>query len=138
MVLDASIVVSRLVPHDVHHESTRTWLAAHVAGGGMLIAPTLLLAELAGAVARRTANARLARRAVAAVLQLPGLRLVSLDETLARRAATLAGQLRVRGADAVYIAVAAALNLPLATWDFEQRDRAARIVTVFVPERPDH
>ena len=26
MVVDASVVVSRLVPHDVHHEASRRWL----------------------------------------------------------------------------------------------------------------
>ena len=65
---------------------------------------------------------------------MPGLRLVPVDEVLARMAARLAGRLRVRGADAVYIAAAAALRLPLVTWDIEQRDRAARLVEVLVPE----
>ena len=106
----------------------------HIADGGWLISPTLLLAEVAGAVARRTGNPRLARRAVAAVLRLPALRLVPVDEVLARAAAALAGQFRVRGADAVYIAAAAALNVPLATWDLEQRERAAHVVEVFVPQ----
>jgi len=134
MVVDASVVVSRLVPHDVHHEATRRWLLHHVANEGLLIAPTLLLAEVAGAVARRTGKARLARRAVAAVLRLPGLRLVPLDDALAAAAADLAGQLRVRGADAVYIAAAAALCVPLATWDLEQRERAAPVIDIFVPQ----
>jgi len=99
-----------------------------------VIAPTLLLPEVAGAVARRTAEPRLARRAVDAVLRLPALRLVPVDDVLARMAAKLAAQLRVRGADAIYIAVAATLQLPLVTWDVEQRDRAARLVEVFVPD----
>ena len=136
MVVDAGVVVSRLVPHDVHHEASRRWLTQHIAGGGLLIAPTLLLAEVAGAVARRTGKPRLAQRAVAAVLRLPGLRLVPVDEILARAASSLAGQFRVRGADAIYIAAAAALRVPLATWDLEQRERAAHIVDVFVPQQP--
>lgn len=134
MVVDASIVVSRLVPHDVHHEASRRWLMRHTADGGLLISPTLLLAEVAGAVARRTGKPRLARRAVAAALRLPALRLVPVDEVLARAVADLAGRLRVRGTDAVYIAAAAALGVPLATWDLEQRERAAHVVEVFVPE----
>jgi predicted nucleic acid-binding protein len=134
MVVDASVVVSRLVPHDVHHEASRRWLMQYIADGGLLISPTLLLAEVAGAVARRTGKPRLARRAVAAVLRLPALRLVPVDEALARAAASLAGRFRVRGADAVYIAAAAALGVPLATWDLEQRERAAHVVEVFVPE----
>lgn len=128
MVVDASVVVSRLVPHDVHHEASRRWLSRHVAEGGLLVAPAVLLPEVAGAVARRTGEPRLARRAVDAILRLSALRLVPVDDILARAAAALAGRLRVRGADALYIASAASLRLPLVTWDLEQRDRAARVV----------
>lgn len=133
MVVDASVIVSRLVPHDVHHEASRGWLDRHVAGGGLLIAPALLLPEVAGAIARRTGEPRLARRAVDAVLRVPGLRLVPVDEALAGIAARLAGRLRLRGADAVYIAAAATLRLPLVTWDVEQRERAASLIEVQVP-----
>lgn len=134
MVVDASVVVSHLVPHDVNHAASRAWLTRHVSDGGLLIAPALLLAEIAGAVARRTGAPRLAQRAVDAVLRLPALRLVPVDDALARRAATLAGRLRLRGADAVYIATAAALGQPLVTWDAEQRERAARLIEVMAPE----
>ncbi len=134
MIVDASVVVSRLVLHDVHHEASRRWLARHVAGGGLVIAPALLLPEVAGAVARRTGKPRLARRAVEAVLRLPGLRLIPVDEALARTAARLAGRLRLRGADALYVATAADLGLALVTWDTEQRERAARLVEVLVPD----
>jgi predicted nucleic acid-binding protein len=133
MVVDASVVVSRLVPHDAHHEASRHWLIRHVAGGGLVIAPALLLPEVAGAIARRTADPRLAHRAVDAVLRLPALRLLPVDDVLARAATRLAGRLRVRGADAIYIAAAAGLRVPLVTWDIEQRDRAARLVEVLVP-----
>jgi predicted nucleic acid-binding protein len=134
MIVDASVVVSYLVPHEARHEATRRWLAGHVAGGGLLIAPALLLPEVAGAIGRRTGRPRLARRAIDALLRLPSLRLLALDETLARAAATVAARLRVRGADAVYIAAAAELRLPLVTWDLEQRERAAGVVDVVVPE----
>jgi predicted nucleic acid-binding protein len=133
MVVDASVIVSRLVPHDTNHEASRHWLTRHIAAGRLVIVPALLLAEVAGAVARRTGRPRLARRAVDAVLRLPELRLVPVDDMLARTAAGLAGRLRLRGADAIYIAVAAGLSLPLMTWDSEQRDRAGRLVEVLTP-----
>jgi predicted nucleic acid-binding protein len=134
MVVDASVVVSRLVAHDMNHEASRRWLTRHVAGGGLVIAPTLLLPEVAGAVSRRTGEPRLARRAVGALLRVPGLRRITVDDVLARTAAALAGRLRVRGADAVYIAVAANLGLSLVTWDVEQRDRGAGVVEVLTPD----
>ena len=133
MVVDASVLVSLLVPHDVHHGASRDWVTRHVAEGGLVVAPALLLPEVAGAVARRTAEARLARRAVRAILGVPTLRLLAVDDALARSAAALAAQLRVRGADAVYIAAASALRLPLVTWDAEQRERGAAVVDVIVP-----
>ena len=133
MVVDASVVVSRLVSHDVNHEASRRWLEEHVAAGGLVVSPSLLLPEVAGAVARRTGEARLARRAIQAVLRIPGLRLIGVDDALARAAAALAGRLRVRGADAVYLTVAAGLRLPLVTWDIEQRERGRPLVVVLAP-----
>jgi predicted nucleic acid-binding protein len=75
----------------------------------------------------------LAQGAVEAVLRLPGLRLIPVDDALARVAAGLAGRLRLRGADAVYIAAAATLRVPLVTWDTEQRERAIRVIEVLAP-----
>jgi predicted nucleic acid-binding protein len=75
----------------------------------------------------------LGRRAVDAVLALPALQLIALDEALARAAADIAARFRVRGGDAVYIATASTLPMPLVTWDMEQRERAARIVDVILP-----
>jgi predicted nucleic acid-binding protein len=125
MVVDASVVVSYLVPHDVHHEASRGWITRHVADGGLVIAPAVLL---------RTGGPRLAQRAIDALLDLPELRLVPVDDGLARTAAILAARLRLRGADAVYVAAASALDLPLVTWDVEQRERSASTIEVRAPE----
>jgi prevent-host-death family protein len=93
------------------------------------LVPALMPPEVAGALARRLRNGRLARRAVQYLLRLPTLRLVSLDRRLAEDAVGLAADLRLCGADATYVAVARRLRLPLVTWDREQRDRARRAVT---------
>jgi hypothetical protein len=50
MVVDASVVVSNLVPHDVHHAASRAWLTRHIGDGGLVVAPALLLPEIAGAI----------------------------------------------------------------------------------------
>ena len=46
---------------------------------------------------------------------------------------TLDAVLRLRGADATYVAVAQRLDLPLITWDREQLERASRLITVRSP-----
>jgi predicted nucleic acid-binding protein len=42
--------------------------------------------------------------------------------------------MRLRGADAVYVALARRLGMPLVTWDAEQRERAKPVVRVVTPE----
>jgi predicted nucleic acid-binding protein len=133
VVIDASVWVSRLVPVDVHHHASRQWLEAHAAAGDQFVCPTLVLAEIAGAVARRTRDARTANEAVAAIERIPTLRLLSLDPRLAQTAARLAADHALRGADAIYVAVASELSLPLVTFDDEQLTRARSIITTIMP-----
>jgi predicted nucleic acid-binding protein len=89
---------------------------------------------IAGAIARRTGKPELAHRALEGILRVPNLRLVSTDPRLGREAARLAADLCLRGADAMYVAVAHQLDVPLITWDREQRERAGQVVSVCTPE----
>ena len=130
IVIDASIWVSRLVPQDVFHSSVSAWLETQRLNGQFFLSPGLLLPEVAGAISRRTGDASLAQRAVNRLQNLPGLRLVEMDLSLIETAAHLAADLGLRGADAVYVATAFALKLPLATLDQNQKERAASTVAV--------
>ena len=123
LVIDASIWVSVSMPDDVHHQLTRDWLE-RILPDEQLFTPTLGLVETAGAIARRTGSARLARRAVAAIEQLPHTTVVVPDAQLWRTALGTSATRAVRGADAVYIALANILRMPLVTWDADQRERA--------------
>lgn len=64
---------------------------------------------------------------------LSGLELHSVDEALALEASDLAKDLRLRGADSVYVALAARFGLPLVTWDQELLERAASRIDVRIP-----
>ncbi len=133
-VVDASVLVSRLVPQDIHHQATRRWLDGLVSHGGRIIAPVLLFPEIAGAISRRTGNPALGREAVTRLQQLASIRLVAIDERLGEAATRLAADLGLRGADATYVAVAEQLSLPLLTWDNEQAERARSAIDVRAPE----
>jgi predicted nucleic acid-binding protein len=104
----------------------------------LIVAPVVLLAEVAGAISRRTGRPRLANHAVDALLALPGLRLVALDSRLGTAASRLAAELGLRGTDALYVAVAHHLRLALVSWHDERRERARRVVEAHVPrvDRP--
>ena len=124
-VVDASVWVSRFLPPDVNHAVSRLWLYRHLRAGGRVIAPTLLLVETAGALARRTGDQAGAMTIASRLRRLPRVRWVALDGASRDDAARLAIQLGLRGADAVYVAVARRLGVPLVSWDSEQIARAA-------------
>jgi predicted nucleic acid-binding protein len=132
-VIDASVWVSRLVPQDVHHAASRRWLEEFTGQGGRVVAPILLLPEIAGAISRRTGVPELAHQAVQRLQQLRALRLVAVDRRLGQAASRLAGDLALRGADATYVAIAEQLKIPLYTWDHEQVDKAGKRIAVRTP-----
>ena len=137
VVVDASVWVSRLVTDDVFHTASRTWLIHHAQDGGRWVAPALMPAEVVGAISRRTGKPELANRALKHLLLpgLRGLRLVALDRRLGKAAAQLAASAGLRGADAVYAALAQHLSIPLVTWDEETGQRAGALLTVMQPPR---
>lgn len=134
-VVDASVWVSRFVPNDVQHESSHIWLEGVVFRRELVAAPALLLVEVAGAISRRTGRPELAAGVVDLLQRLPGSRLVPVDAQLARDAASLAGELRLRGGDASYVALAQRLGFLLVTWDQEQLARGNAATRVSTPQQ---
>ncbi len=135
MVTDASVWVGYFLPHDKHHAATVAWMEAVTEAGEALAVPTLLLPELAGAIARRSGSAELGTEAARQVLGWPLLEVVPQDDALIALATELAAGLPLRGADSIYVAAARLLDRPLITWDEEQLSRGGRIITAYPPDR---
>ena len=129
IVVDASVWVARLVPQDVFYKPVKEWISARLEENDQFLAPSLLLAEIGGAISRRTTPS-LGLKVIEQVENLPGLQLVEMENFLLREAANLAAELGLRGADSTYVAVAARLDLPLMTLDIDQREKAAKRVEV--------
>ena len=130
IVLDASVWVSCLVSKDEFHGTVKSWMEEQREAGVQFISPALLLAEVGGAISRRTGEPVLGKKAITQLENLPGLRLVEMDNELVRQAAKLAAELGLRGADSMYVAVARWLGLPLVTFDVDQRQRARERIAV--------
>lgn len=119
IVVDAGVWVSVAIPTDPFRTVSRAWLAATVRAGEAVAGPCIVLAEVAGAVARRSGDVRKADEAVQRLIATPRLTLLAIDDALALDAARLAADLGLRGADAAYVAAADRLACPLITWDAE-------------------
>lgn len=98
------------------------------------VEPTLVLAEVASALRRGQNDTGLATAYVEALVRLPRLTLVSLDQSLALEACRFAISHGLRGADAVYVAAASRYAATLVTRDTEQRERAPKAVSPCTPE----
>jgi predicted nucleic acid-binding protein len=93
----------------------------------------LVVVEVAAAVARVLSEAARVVALAAALRGLPNQTLVPLDGVLADRAAGLAAAARLRGADAIYAAVAQQYGTTLVTLDRQQLDRLLPAIRVVRP-----
>jgi predicted nucleic acid-binding protein len=133
-VVDASVWVSLLMPSDTNHPPSQLWMESVVERGEPIAGPAVVLAEVAGAIARRTGDGRRALKGNTLLRSFPNFRLASVGEELAKLGAETAAQQKLRGVDALYTALAERLGLILITWDEEQRARSRTIVEAFTPQ----
>ncbi len=132
--IDASVFVNAFNPQEDGHLQSLQILTAIQERGDPMIVPTLLLAEVASAVARGSDDSAGAIRYAIATAALPHLTLVTLTPAMARQAAELAAAHRLRGADAVYLTVARRYGTTLVSRDEEQRTRGVGVALCQTPE----
>ena len=131
--VDASVHLSALNPYEPGSAASQTFLGLVHRRQIPLFCPTLLPVEVAAAVARAVGDAGRAV-AIATVLRgLPNQTLVPLDDALADVAARLAATSRLRGAGAVYAAVAQQYGTTLITLDRQQLERLPPTVRTVRP-----
>jgi predicted nucleic acid-binding protein len=132
-VIDASVYVALVNAHERDHASSWAWFEQAKAGDESVVAPVLLLAEVAAALSRGMGDPTLAHRVVQQLARSEAIELIPITMVMAEQAAQTAAQRRIRGCDAVYIALAVQLNDTLVTLDRQQLERGAALVTVRAP-----
>ncbi len=141
-MIDASVWVAYFVRSDLHHRVTREWMARQLAEGSALVGPGLVLAEVAGAIARLAADPAEGKKALGLLLAPQGvgigLEVVTWKAEEEEEAAALASDLLLRGADAHYVLAARLHSMPLVSWDDQQLARAGALIPVGHPGEPLH
>jgi predicted nucleic acid-binding protein len=131
--VDASVFINAFNPREAGHEDSFRFLRRLQQDLTQIVVPTLLLPEVAGAVARGRDDATLAKEFASAVAAIPHLVLIPLTPDLATEAARVAADYRLRGSDAVYASIALQFASTLVTLDREQRERVASVVPATSP-----
>lgn len=122
-VIDASVHLNALNPAEPGSAESQTLLTRLFERRWPVFSPTLLLVEVAAAVARVFNDAARGLAIARAIRELQGQVWITLDEHLASEAARLATEARLRGADAVYGAIAHRYGATLVTLDGQQLQR---------------
>ncbi len=127
-VVDASVLIAAVNENEPGHHESVNWIKQMRFARQPIDAPAILLAEVGAALSRGRGDSTLTKR----ILQiLAGERLVRLHpilKTLAQQAAIVAAEQKIRGCDAVYVALAAQLQTELVTLDKQQLERGAAVI----------
>lgn len=132
-MVDASVFVAAGRAGEAFHADARTLLEVLMDAGATLYVPAIILPEMAAALARRDADPLDVAQQLGAIGAWPGGTIVPVDEPLAALSARLAADQRLRGCDAIYVALAHTVGADLISLDDEQRSRAPRSVTTLTP-----
>lgn len=133
LTIDASVWVSGDSPNEPDSASSRAFLDRVATESTVVIVPTLLRVEIAAAISRVRNNPVLAKEYSEKLAALPFVQWVTLDPALAEHAARLAADHFLRGADAVYAAVALVHGCELISLDQEHLTRVTSVVRVRTP-----
>jgi predicted nucleic acid-binding protein len=132
--VDASVWVNGFDQRESGHETSRQVLELLRAQAIAIFEPMLVLAEVAGAISRTRQDPARAEAFALTLGQLPNVTILPLDEALGQQALALAAQHGLRGADAVYAAVAQQTGCTLISLDNEHLTRLSSVISVQTPE----
>ena len=133
LTIDANVFVSAATPTEIFHADSDRLLTRVGSAGLEIVCPALILPETASGIVRPTSDTIAGQQGVTRIVTFPNLVLATLTEDQAERAAQIAIDFRLRGADAVYVAVAQEYGTTLITWDQELLTRGIAAVPTLTP-----
>ena len=135
LVIDANVFVAASLVEDRFHQTSTDFLLEARLRGGVIYAPTLILAEVAGVVSRVRKDHSYGDVAALRIEHFPKTRLRIADGPFARKAARLASRHALSGADAHYVAVATEFGSTLITLDDKLLALDPQIVVTMTPRQ---
>jgi predicted nucleic acid-binding protein len=127
-VVDASVYVAFFKADEEQHIPSRRWLRSAIRSEEPIFSPLILLPEVASALGRGLGDPALADAAVSLLRSRRLTELLPITHSLAIKAARIAAEQRLRGCDAVYVALAQQLGMALVTFDRDQLERGGAVV----------
>lgn len=133
IVVDTSVWLAGLLPADIRFRETQPLMDLVRLGHSRLHVPAHFPAEVVGVLSRTGEPEQFISDSIAVIASGHLFTIHSISITLGLMAADIARHARIRGSDAVFLALAAALDLPLVSWDKQQRERGALFCRTMTP-----
>ncbi len=127
VVVDASVWITAVDSGDQAHASAADCLSAIGRRQLQIVVPSLARIEVACALSRRFGDADASRALTATLFDASFVFEEVVDATLASRAVAVGTTARLRGADALYAAIAERETAPLITLDRELLSRGGGV-----------
>lgn len=128
-VIDASVWVALFHDKDHHHKKAYQIVDKLIDTGESFHVPVLAFTEVGGTIKRLTGQTPTANSVVAKMREMVS-NVHEIDQNLEKVATQIAITAGLRGADAVYVALAMEESEPLITFDEQQRAKASQFVDV--------
>jgi predicted nucleic acid-binding protein len=126
-------VVAARSPTEPGYADSAQLLARFASGRAAVVDPTLVVTEIAAAVARKSGDAQLAQSIARAFGTAPHVTLIAVDAAVAFAAAAVAALHGPRASDALYVAIALRFGSALVTLDRRQHAHATGLVQTLWP-----
>lgn len=133
IVIDTSAWIAGLVRGDAHHADTVPFLRLMESQSTQFAVPAHFLAEIAGVLARTGEVDAIVGVEIRSIETSGRFHITPVTVGLGLLAAEIARVARIRGADAVFVALARGLDLPLITWDRQQQERGGAFCRTMTP-----
>jgi len=130
IVVDASFIVSCYFKKEKFHKKAKQFFQKLLAEKETILLPEIAFPEIASAVARGTGNSKYATEFCREIRNLPNFIFIPIDQVISEISVEIASNYFLRGADAIYVAVAYKYNGTLVTLDKKQKEGASKIVMV--------
>lgn len=133
IVVDTSVWIGATLPGDVHFAVTQPWMGQVELTQTRFAVPAHFLAEVSGVLARIGTNDSFVQAVIEHINSSERFEIYPISSGDGLFGAEIAWRARVRGADAIYIALANQLDVPLVSWDRQQRERGALFCRTMTP-----
>ncbi len=132
--IDASVFINAEIEGEEFHEYSAMLMQNFRDKGITIIVPEIVLPEISSAISRGTDDPEKALKFVKELKQIPNIVFVPIDREVSDHASQLAAEYKLRGCDAIYVAVAFIFRAKLISLDKQQIERAVEYIEAATPQ----